>query len=422
MQQGPPRLRRARPVADAPIDALLLRAEDLTKGWLLALLEQAPLDDAPAILAADLAHDGPRVCSAVVRALADEDDLHRLGPGGAFESLVSRAGELAGSRGVEMTSRAVDTLRAVIWSAVRAELRQPDPEQVAELSERLNLVIELVRDAALRRCELAQTPRAEPSGVPGEPPSLREVSPLRQDMRPEATEDVRPETTEDVRPEATEDVRPEATEDVRPEATEDVRPEAPPVLRSGEGATQRPESRIAAAPEPAPVLDSLWKGALADEISEADRTGSVLSLLLIELEDADRVLAVEAPGEATATFGRFAQAVRSVVRRQDILACETGSRAWIIARETGRLGAHALAARMVAAVGATPEWRGAPLSVTIGFAVLGEDGGEVESLLEAAEEARFAAAASGIGVIPIDDAPFGDPGQHPPGAGPDLAG
>ncbi|HEY8765189.1 MAG TPA: hypothetical protein VIM18_13425, partial [Solirubrobacteraceae bacterium] len=80
MQQGPPRLRRARPVADAPIDALLLRVEDLTKGWLLALLEQAPLDDAPAILAADLARDGPRVCSAVVRALADESDLHRLEP------------------------------------------------------------------------------------------------------------------------------------------------------------------------------------------------------------------------------------------------------------------------------------------------------------------------------------------------------
>ena len=59
MQQGPPRLRRARPVADAPIDALLLRAEDLTKGWLLALLEQAPLDDAPAILAADLARGRP---------------------------------------------------------------------------------------------------------------------------------------------------------------------------------------------------------------------------------------------------------------------------------------------------------------------------------------------------------------------------
>jgi len=68
----PPRRRRARPVADAPVDELLLRVEDLTKGWLLALLEQAALEDAPAILAADVARDGPRVCEAIVRALADD--------------------------------------------------------------------------------------------------------------------------------------------------------------------------------------------------------------------------------------------------------------------------------------------------------------------------------------------------------------
>ena len=38
MLSGPPRRRRARPVADAPVDVLLPRAEDLAKGWLLALL------------------------------------------------------------------------------------------------------------------------------------------------------------------------------------------------------------------------------------------------------------------------------------------------------------------------------------------------------------------------------------------------
>ena len=65
----PPRRRRARPVADAPIDSLLPRSEDLTKGWLLALLEDAPLDEAPGILAADLTRDGPRLCTSVLRAL-----------------------------------------------------------------------------------------------------------------------------------------------------------------------------------------------------------------------------------------------------------------------------------------------------------------------------------------------------------------
>ena len=85
MPHGPPRRRRARPVADAPIDALVLRAEDLAKGWLLALLEQAPLHDAHTILVADLSRDGPRVCDAAVRALGNDADLRRIEPGGALE-------------------------------------------------------------------------------------------------------------------------------------------------------------------------------------------------------------------------------------------------------------------------------------------------------------------------------------------------
>jgi GGDEF domain-containing protein len=376
MQQGPPRLRRARPVADAPVDALLLRAEDLAKGWLLALLEQAPLDDAPAILAADLARDGPRLCSAVVRALADESDLRRLEPGGALEQLVSQTGEIAGSRGVEATARAVETLRAVIWSAVRAELSQPDADQVAELSERLTLVIELVRAAALRHsAELA--PSAALRGAPA--PSAH----------------------------------------VSPGPVSPVSP-VPPAPPSPEPVRRDPVGRDPARPER--EEDSLWKGALADEIRLAEQTGAPLSLLLVELEDADRVLAVEPLGEATATFGRFAQALRSALRRQDILACETGTRAWVIARETSRLGAHSVAARMVAAVGAAPPWRGAPLTVTVGFGVLGEDGADVEALVEAAEEARFAAAANGSGVIPMDQPPRPDIDRFSAGPGPDLAG
>ena len=62
--------------------------------------------------------------------------------------------------------------------------------------------------------------------------------------------------------------------------------------------------------------DALWVGALSDEIV-AGRAGlAPLSLLLVELDDAERLVAVEPHGEASATFGRFAQAVRTAVRRQ----------------------------------------------------------------------------------------------------------
>ncbi len=353
MLPGPPRRRRARPVADAPVDALLGRAEDLAKGWLLTLLEQAPLDEAPGILAADLARDGPRVCAAVVRALADDGDLRRIESGGALELLVARAGEFSGAIGPEATSRAIGALSAVIWSAVRSELSDPEPEQVYELAERLALVIELVRSAALRRPE-ADTfqSRADPDAGPAlQPRRLASVAP------------------------------------------------------AGSGRPTGPESA-------GPGSEPLWMGALEDEVLRSERSGAALALLLLELDDADRIAAVEAPGEATATFGRFAQAVRTVVRRGDILACESETRAWIIARDTGRSGAQALAQRAVNAVRAARPWRGAPMTVSVGLAVLGEDGADSTALTEAAEEAKFAAAASGTGVEEYSRPdPDGDP--HP---------
>jgi GGDEF domain-containing protein len=368
MSPGPPRRRRARPVADAPVDALLGRSEDLAKGWLLALLEQAALDSLPAILASELARDGPRLCDAVVRALADDTDLRRLEPGGALEPLAARTGELAGASTAEATLRAVDALHAVAWGGVREELGgSPDPEQVAELAERLALVTELVRAAALTG--LATPLAAAPSATPEAPAAER----AEREPGPVAEPQSGPRV-------------------VRPLPTE------PPAVPQ--------------APAPTPDRQALWVGALEEELTRSERSGAQVSLLLAELEDADRMLAVEAPAQASAMFGRFAQAVRDAVRRQDILASESETRAWIIARDTGRAGAQALAGRIATLVRAAPEWRGAPLAVTVGIAVLGEDGGDSDSLIEAAEETRFAAAASGVGVI-AEDRPASETPSEP---------
>jgi GGDEF domain-containing protein len=101
------------------------------------------------------------------------------------------------------------------------------------------------------------------------------------------------------------------------------------------------------------------------------------------------------------------------MRRQDILACETEARAWIIARDTSRAGAQALAARTAGSVRMAQAWRGAPLTVTIGVAVLGEDGSDSDELIDSAEQARLAAAADGAGLF------RGAPGGEPPN-GPDA--
>lgn len=344
MLTGPPRRRRARPVADAPIETLLERTEDLAKGWLLALLERAPLDDAPRILAAELTHEGPRVCAAILRAIADETDHRRLEPGGALQPLVARVGELAGAGGAAATSLAVDALHSVMWSALRSELRDPDPDLITELAERLSQVTGLMRAAALEHGSEAGSIRAPISAVPAA----------------------------------------------------SVAAEPPPASRFSWPPSRTGPGRPAAA-EPS---RELWVDALEDEIRAADDTP--LSLLLAELEDADRVRAVETDPAGTVTrgaFGAFARAVREVARHQDILVCETDARAWIIARDTGRTGAQALGTRIAAAVRAREPWHGAPLSASVGIAVLSEDGRSAAELIEAAEEARFAAAAEGVDVL-----------------------
>jgi GGDEF domain-containing protein len=357
MAPVPPRRRRARPVADAPIDALLPRSEELAKGWLLALLEQAPLDDAPAILATDLTRDGPRVCDAVLRAIADDAELRRLEPGGVLEPLAARVGEMAGAASPAAVSAAVDALQGVIWSAVRDELRGADADLVSELTERLTLIAELLRSAALGRLV--------PDGVPGTAAAAPPPPPVAQ-------------------------TRPPVQRAPAPGAPP-ARP--PPPARPAPPAAEREWPGVSDAPRtPSP---SLWVGALQDEIVRS--AGSPLSLLLAELDDAERVAAVEGTAEAEATFGRFTAAVRSAARREDILVCECDSRAWIIARDTDRAGARALGERIAAAVREAP-WRGAPLVASVGLAVLGEDGRTSGELIEAAEETRFAAAASGAEV------------------------
>jgi GGDEF domain-containing protein len=139
--------------------------------------------------------------------------------------------------------------------------------------------------------------------------------------------------------------------------------------------------------------------ALEDEIVRSRRTGAPLCLLLAELDESGRLEASEHPERPTAAFGRFAQAVRGVLRRQDLLASEDAARAWVIARDTTRPGAAALADRIAAAVATLEPVHGAPLTVSVGLAVLDEDAHDAASLLEAAEEACFAAAASGAPVV-----------------------
>jgi GGDEF domain-containing protein len=316
--------------------------DDLAKGWLLALVEDAPLQHAPALLGAAVVEDGPQLCEVVLRALADDRELGRLAAGGPLRPLAARVGEMAGAgRDAAAIARAIDALADVLWAALRQQLPADDGELISDLAERLALVCGVLRVAALERLP-RNMPTDEEIGEATGPPRPSPARPAPAHQPPAAPAPVRP------------------------------------------------------SPAHASPADPLWLDALEEAVAHAE--GSPLSLLLVELDDAERVVATESAVAATAAFEHFAQAVRRAVRRPDILVSETDGRAWIIARDTKRFEAEALAERVAEAVGQGAAWRGAPLIASVGVAVLGENGATADELIDAAEEARFAAAASGTDV------------------------
>jgi GGDEF domain-containing protein len=164
--------RRPRPVADAPaVDAAVV-----AKAWLLALVADAPLASAGAVPAGELARGGPALCSAVLAALASDAELERLVVGDGRAPLGVSAARLTGARTPAALAAGVEALRASTWRALRAELRDPVPELVADLADRLAYVCARVAEASLAGGASLDTagrsggPLAEAlSSAPGEP-------------------------------------------------------------------------------------------------------------------------------------------------------------------------------------------------------------------------------------------------------------
>jgi|SRR5579884_807549 len=306
----PPRRRRPRPLPDAPIGSLLGRSEALARAWLIALVEERPLQEAGRIHLPELIAAGPALCEAMLRALADEAQLRRLQSGGEGGRLAAVAKHVAASESPEAVSHAVECLRSVLWWALCEEFTDASPDQLFHLGDRLALVSELVRSAALR----------DPTRVRG----------------------------------------------------------TPAVGRADEGE------------------EDIWQQLLSAAVARAQREGAPLALVLVELEDTDRLVAAAGPEKAAEVLGRFEAAVWEAATGQGEVLSDAG-RAWVIAPGVDRPGANALAGRVTAAVAAAEPWAGAPLRAAAGVAVYGEDGADAGSLVAAAELAKFTAQASGGG-------------------------
>jgi hypothetical protein len=138
---------RPPPVPGVP-PAALADGRTVAKAWLLALLEQAPLEAAAGVPAGRLAQEGPALCEAVLDAVGADAALDGLGPDGERHAFAAQAGVLAGARGPTDAVAAVGLLRVVAWRELRAALGPLDADATAALAERLAHVAERVAAAA----------------------------------------------------------------------------------------------------------------------------------------------------------------------------------------------------------------------------------------------------------------------------------
>jgi hypothetical protein len=195
---------RPRPVADAPIDGLLERADELAKRWALALLAARPLEEIGRLPLAEIAATAPSLCASVLRALRSDDELELEGaPDG------SAGGESAGSRRESLRLpwedeprelvAAVEALRRVLWGAIvraagAASLAAPSDRLLADLADRLPYVCTVVLTRSL----------PARAGAPAQAPRSRTDDAIRREERPGVETAVRRERAHEARSSARE--------------------------------------------------------------------------------------------------------------------------------------------------------------------------------------------------------------------------
>jgi hypothetical protein len=158
----------ARAVADAPVEALVQRADELAQSWALALLGARPLAQMVEVPLEDLARHAPALIASVARALRSDRELSqfaadpRAGARGAEDAGAVALDALSAGWAAAAAVAQVELMRQLLWRAALEELREATPRQVADLADRLGSVCTaLLGHALAAKPEPArQAPRA----------------------------------------------------------------------------------------------------------------------------------------------------------------------------------------------------------------------------------------------------------------------
>jgi hypothetical protein len=154
-------------VADAPVDKLVGRADELARLWAVSLISARALPQMAGVPLQQLAREAPALCEQLLRALASDAELARLleppatREHAAAQRSASNWGWIAPDGDAAGAVHDVDALRSVVWAAVLSELRNPPPSQVADLADRLAFVCASLLAVVLAR----HTPPQVPAGI-----------------------------------------------------------------------------------------------------------------------------------------------------------------------------------------------------------------------------------------------------------------
>jgi GGDEF domain-containing protein len=320
----------------------------VAKDWLLALLGAVELADTGSVPVAELARHAPELCSGLVAGLGTDDGLDHL------EELAAALPALTGAQDGARVVEAVEALRHAAWAAVAAHVPRGEDALATDLALRLGDLSALVARAAIAALDGAPPRRATATRAP------RAVAPQR-------------------------DAAPSEPGAVAPEASVAPAPVAVP-----EPEAEEPVARDARADA------SGWEALIDRGLARHRRDGEDVALLLVEVDDVERLRALQSRGAHARLMHSVEQAVGTELRSGDTVAAEAPGRCWVVAPDTDGPSARALAEAVALAVARDVEHRGTPLTVSVGLATCPADGTSASELVARADEGVFAARAAGV--------------------------
>ena len=146
-----PKIRRLPAALDAPLHRLGEAREEITKAWLMRVLERASLEEVERMQTDRIARELPELVSDIVRAMGEDSEYARLEPGGDRHERVTRLVAFRRREAPDAAELARDIadLQSVMISALRPELHEIEPRAFADAVERLAAIFGAIHASAL---------------------------------------------------------------------------------------------------------------------------------------------------------------------------------------------------------------------------------------------------------------------------------